>query len=363
MQKKVLYVDADSSPGHIPFNLGYIAKLNETPGVTLSVIFREGYLSAAAVSPAVIVRELPHRLYPKRNRGKLINRIFMLLRYRRLSQTIGRAKYDRVIFAAYDEFALRFACIRRPLLLVNHDNVRGLDNPVKRFFLRQISKRHAHIVFEEYMADKMRRHGIHNLFVVRHGLRAPFAPAPLGALEAIHKRFAAKDFARILLCPSFSSSDMQLVQELVRSKPFGELLAKHKILLVVRELRRALREEGQPNILTLNTTLATHEYEALFRNSFAILLPYPDTFRYRVSNMLHECISNGKLCFAASIPALKAFAPYMLYPYFYATLGELAACIDDAIAKKADEQPVKYRNTDALQPDFSKILTTPLPTC
>jgi hypothetical protein len=361
MVKKVLYIDADSPPGHIPFNMGYIAKLSETPGVSLSVIFRAGYLSAAAVAPAVVAKEIPRWLYLKKDRGKLVNRLFMLLRYRYLSRTSGWTKYDKVIFAGYDELALFFSGIRRPLLLVNHDNVRGLDNPVKRFFLKQISKRHAHIVFMEYMADKMRRHGIHNLFVVRHGLRAPFAPAPPGALEAIHKRFAQKDFDKILFCPSFSSSDEQFVRELVRSEHFCALLARHKILLVVREHRNALRDDGLPNLLALKTTLATPEYEALFRHSFAILLPYPDTFRYRVSNMLHECISNNKLCFAASIPALKAFAPYMLYPCFYATLSELAACIAGAIAKKIDEQPVKYVHTDALQPDFSEMLT--IPTC
>lgn len=360
MQKRILYVDAESPLGHIPFNMGYIARLSATPGVRLSLIVREGYLSAAAVSPAAIVKEIPHRLYLSRDRGKLVNRLFMLLRYLYLRRAARWGAYDRVIFAAYDEFALLLSGIRRPLLLVNHDNVRGLDSAVKRFFLKKISRRHAHIVFEEYMANRMRSCGIGNVFVVRHGLQAPFASAQPGVLEAIHRKLADKSYERILLCPSFSSSDVQLLRELLHSRRFRALLAEHKMLLVVRDLRRALPSDGEPNILTLRTTLSTSEYEALFLRCFAILLPYPDTFRYRVSNMLNECISNNKLCFAADIPALTAFAPYMRYLYFYAGVEELTDCVADAVAKKAGDATEKYANTEDLQTDFSEILNTNL---
>jgi hypothetical protein len=357
MKKNILYIDADSPSGHIPFDLGYITRLSEAPGVALSLIFRKGYLGAADVAPAAIVKEIPHRLYPKKNRGKLINRVFMLLRYLYIRRTVSRRGYDKVILAGYDEFALFFSGIRRPLLLVNHDNVRGLDNPRKRRFLKSISKRHAHIVFEEYMADKMCSHGISNIFVVRHGLSAPFAPAPFDTLKTIHERFAQKDFEKLLFCPSFSSSDMQFIDELLHSDSFSELMAHHKMLLVVREHRHAFAAE-KPNMLALKTHLSTQQYRALFLHSFAILLPYPDTFRYRVSNVLHECISNNKLCFLSDIPALRAYARHMACPYYYSSVQELAACVADAVAKKADVRKDKYVDLAALQTNFSKVLIT-----
>ena len=357
MTKRVLYVDAESPPGHIPFNMGYIARLSETPGVRLSLIVREGYLSAAAVSPAAIVREIPHRLYLSRDRGKLVNRIFMLLRYLYLRRTARWGAYDRVIFAGYDEFALLFSGIRRPLLLVNHDNVRGLDSALKRFFLKRISKRHAHIVFEEYMANRMRSCGIGNVFVVRHGLQAPFAPAQPGALEAIHARIAGANDKKIILCLSLSSADMQLMHRLVRDASFIRLLLRHNMLLVVREHGCSLAADS-PSVLRLNTFLSTAQYRALFLRSFAVLLPYPQTFRYRVSNVLHECISNNKLCFAADIPALRAFAPYMRYPYFFSGVEELTACVADAVEKNVGNAADKYANAEDLRTDFSEILNT-----
>jgi hypothetical protein len=359
MTKKVLYIEADSPLGHIPFNLGYISRLSERADVSLSLVCRKAYFGSAGASPAAIVKEIPHRLYLKKSGGKFISRVFMLLRYLYVRWTVDIAAYDKVICAGYDEMALFFSFIRRPLLLVNHDNVRGLDNAVKRFFLKKISGRHSHIVFEEYIASRMRAQGISNVFVVKHGLSAPFAPAERGVLKAIHERITGAAGEKIILCLSLSSADMQLLDELVHDASFGRLMARHNMLLVVREHRHRLAVDS-PNILRLNTLLSTAQYRALFLHSFAVLLPYPDTFRYRVSNVLHECISNNKLCFASDIPALRVYARHMRYPYYYSGVEELVACIASAVEKKVDSATDKYINTDALQTDFSEILTDPI---
>lgn len=353
--KKLLFIDTDSSFGHVPFNAAWLAKLSETPNVRIDLVGRTGYFDKIKPPQVETVRRIPHALYLSKDWGGFINRLFMWFRYVYVGLTSKLSTYDYVIFSNYDEIVLFFIHIRHRVFLVEH-SLSKLDNSVKLFFFRLLSKRCRHIVFNEYIAGRITDLGIARPVIVKHGLAAPFSPQPRALLSTIDSRFRRDDFARILFCPSFSSSDTGFLTRLVADERFLNFIEKNGILFVMK--CRKLPLHGlikSKNILVLSFLLSIEQYNALFMHSFALLIAYPGQFKYRISNVLNECISNNKLCFMSDIAALRYYSKYIRYPYYFSDVQELIHCISDALDKNVEAKPGKYVNTNELLCSFSEL--------
>jgi hypothetical protein len=349
----ILYIDSDSSPGHLPFNWGYISKLAEIPGVELNVIARRNYFNNHQISYFNLIKEIPDRLYLRKGKGRLLSRIFILLRYLYIKIVVDFKKYDRVFLSSYDEITLYFAFFKHPLWLINHNNITGLDNKIKRFFFKRLAEKHIYIVFENYMAERFYSIGIKNVYVIKHGLPEPFTPEPYKILASVSDRFASEKINKIIFCPSLGS-DKKFINQIIKNEQFACFIERNKILFIVRGNIEATFNSS--NILILNSYLTSIQYKALFLYSFAIVVAYPNTFRYRVSNVLNECISNNKLCFMSNIPALKIYSEFMVYKYYFSDIDELIRLMMDAMDRNITDATHKYFNVELLQTNFSKCL-------
>jgi hypothetical protein len=355
MIKRILFIDTDSSYGHVPFNAGWLSKLAETPDVCIHVAGRKSYFDKIKPPQVEAVRHIPHTLYLSKDWGGFINRLFMWLRYVYVGLTNKLSVYDYVIFSNYDEIVLFFTRMRRHVFLVEH-NLAKLDSKIKLFFFQRISKRCRHIVFNEYMAKRLTDLGITNPVIIPHALSVPFLLQPRALLSTIDSRFQQGNFAKILFCPSFNSSDTGFLSRLVADERFLDFIEKNGILFVMKCRRPLLHGAVKSkNILTLSALLSIEQYSALFIHSFALLIAYPERFKYRVSNVLNECISNNKLCFMSDIASLRYYAKHIRYPYYFSDVPELIRCISDAIERNVEAQPDKYLNTDELLCDFSEL--------
>jgi hypothetical protein len=283
-----------------------------------------------------------------------------------------------VIFSIYDDIVLFFTPIRHRVFLVEH-NLEKLDNSVKLFFFRQLSKHCQHIVFNEYIARRIIDLGIACPVIVQHGLAAPFLPQPRVVLSTINDRFLQDDFAKILFCPSAGSSDTGFLNRLVADERFLDFIEKNHILFVMKRSKPLYFDASgyywldsgfaktkgsmllpgmtkSKNILILSSQLNIEQYRTLFVYSFAVLIAYSERFKYRVSNVLNECISNNKLCFISDITSLKYYSKYIKYPYYFSLdVEELIHCISDALDKDIEINPDKYVSTNELLCDFSEL--------
>jgi hypothetical protein len=352
--KKILFIDIDSHPyGHVPFNTEWLSKLSETPNVEIHLVGRKGYFDKIKPQNVDVVKGIPNMFYLSKDRGSFINRFFMWLCYLYVGITNKLSAYDYVIFSKYDEIVLFFTCIRRSVFLVEHDLAK-LDSKVKLFFFKRISKQCRHIVFNEYMAQKIIDLGI-NPVIVKHGLATPFLPQPRTLLSTIDSRFHQNDFAKIIFCPSISSSDTEFLNRLVVDEMFLNFIGENNILFVTKCGKPLDNTVKSKNILALYSPLSAEQYSALFTHSFAILIAYSERFRYRLSNVLNECISNNKLCFMSNIESLRYYSKYVNYPYYFSDVQELISSIIDAIGKNIEAKSDKYKNTSELLCDFSAL--------
>jgi hypothetical protein len=142
---------------------------------------------------------------------------------------------------------------------------------------------------------------------------------------------------------------------LVVDKKFLNFMEEHKILFVIKCGKPLGNEAKSKNILALYSPLSAEQYSALFTHSFAVLIAYAERFRYRLSNVLNECISNNKLCFMSDIESLRYYSKYIRYPYYFSDVHELIHCVADAIDKNIEVKSDKYKNTDELLCDFSEL--------
>lgn len=340
---RVLYIDPISSSSHANFNRMHIEAIRK---ITKDVhfVFKDGYNEEVGVEISDVCYSIPSSYFGK-NRGGLINRFYMCLVLWKIRLNVPLKCYDKIIFAAYEEISLFFACYSVPLYLINHNNIGSLNNKVKRFFFKEISKRNIHIVLEPYMKDYLKSVGIQKVEVVRHGLISPYSMVPSQVDEPLwHKKF--------VFSPSMQSIDAVFIEDMLHNKAFIKYLEKNELFLVLRS--KTLRSPSQ-NVKILSNYLSEEEYINYFLRATAILLIYPKSFMYRVSGVLLEAISCGKTTIMSDIDVFRQYESLFGTNVYFSTPEQLVACLDSVLKDKhkkfclSDEQRLAY------MPDYSFI--------
>ena len=347
--KKILYIDAHSQKGHINFNRIYLSALQKT-SCDIHIVFKKGYLDLCEeFSNAKSELVLPDWLYPKSS-GKLSSRFFLLLQLLYIKRNIDFSQYDYVFLSSYEEISLFFAGIKTKMYLINHDNARGFDSKIKTFFLKHISKYHTHIVFMDYIKQRFIENGIEDVMVIPHGLLRPYVVPDtdqFAILKQLDSRLVSKEYNYILFSPSILSDEQQLIS-ILSNQTFNDYLKAKHILFVVRN---KISNLAANNILFISDYLTNYQYQSLFMASTAIVICYPESFKYRVSGVLFECFANNKLCFVSELPALKAFKPYFMYNPYFINTQDLIIRMDEILGFDLYTKKL-FTKTATLHPNF-----------
>lgn len=341
---KVLYIDPFSSSSHANFNRMHIEAIRKV-AKDMHFVFKENYWKEVGVQVTEVCYAIPSSYFGK-NKGGLINRFYMCLVLWKIRQNVPLNQYDKIIFAAYEEISLYFAFFAVPLYLINHNNISTLNNRVKRFFFKRISKRNTHIVLEPYIKDYLKSIGVKKVEVVRHGLISPYPNNSLRVNNPLlHKQF--------LFSPSMQSVDVEFMEKLVRDKSFIKYLEEHDLFLV---LRSKILHSPSSNIQILSHYMSKEEYMAYFSGATAILLVYPKSFRYRVSGVLLEAISCGKNTLMSDIEIFRQYESLFGTNAYFSTVNSLIQCLDCILEGKNKIFNLSEEQRQFYMPNYSVVL-------
>lgn len=342
---KVLYIDPFSSSSHANFNRMHIEAIRKV-AEDIHFVFKENYWKEIGVQTSEVCYAIPSSYFGI-NKGGFINRFYMCRVLWKIRQNVPLRQYDKIIFAAYEEISLFFALYTVPLYLINHNNISSLNNRVKRFFFKSISKRNTHIVLEPYIKDYLKSLGIQKVEVVRHGLIPPYSSSSFQITTTLlHKRF--------LFSPSMQSVDIEFMEKMINNESFIKYLETHNLFLV---LRSKTLHSSSPNIVVFSHYMPKEEYIAYFLGAEAILLFYPKSFRYRVSGVLLEAISCGKNVLMSDIEAFRQYESLFGANAYFSTSNQLMQCLNFAL-NNVENREVSFsdKQRNSYMPNYSAIL-------
>lgn len=283
MQMRILYIDTESFSSHANFNRIHIDALMKC-GYSVDGAFKEGYINLLGIKNLDVVCEIPERLYEHGKETQVYGRFLMLFRLWKVRSKVRFADYDAVILSYYDETVLPFSLYPSGLYLINHINADGLHHWLKRKLFLLLSKRNTQIMISKRAYEYVRELGAINTKLVYHGLPNPYDRGIVRPVWMSHQY--------TLFSPSAMSSDLYFIQELLNNKQFNDLLVVKDIQFVVRTNRPLTT--SNPNVRVIDYYMKDDEYRGCFVHADAILVSYVDDFKYRVSAVMLECISNNK---------------------------------------------------------------------
>lgn len=341
---KVLYIDPFSSSSHANFNRMHIEAIRKV-AKDIHFVFKENYWKEVGVQVTEVCYAIPSSYFGK-NKGGLINRFYMCLVLWKIRQNVPLNQYDKIIFAAYEEISLFFAFYTVPLYLINHNNISSLNNKVKLYFFKKISKKNTHIVLEPYIKDYLKSLDIQKVEVVRHGLISPYITSSLRTNNPLqHKQF--------LFSPSMQSVDAEFMEKLLLDKSFIKYLEDHDLFWV---LRSKILHSSSSNIQILSHYMSKEEYISYFLGAAAILLIYPKSFRYRVSGVLLEAISCRKNTLMSDIEVFRQYETLFGANAYFSTVNQLIQCLDCILERKSKIFNLSEEQRFFYMPNYSAVL-------
>ncbi len=280
---KILFIDTESFPSHANFNRIHINALIDC-GNYVDGVFKEGYSKVLKIPNINVICEIPDKLYEHGEETQVYGRFLMLLRLWEVRRKVRFANYDAIFLSYYDETVQPFSFYPRGLYLINHINADGLHHWLKRKLFLLLSKRNTQIMISKRAYEYVRELGAINTKLVYHGLPSPYDRGIARPVWMSHQH--------TLFSPSAMSSDLYLIQELLNNKQFNDLLIDKDIQFVVRTNRPLMT--SNPNVRVIDYYMKDDEYRGCFVHADAIFVSYVDDFKYRVSAVMLECISNNK---------------------------------------------------------------------
>lgn len=345
-KKKLLYIDPHSHKGHVNFNKIYIRELYKR-NLNIDFIFRDGYSIDLGTKKDILT--IPNDFYSS-NKG-LLSRLnnFRILRY--IDKKMSLEDYDYVILSSYDAITVFFSGIKCKLILVNHNTLQGLENRIKRFFFKSISKNNIHIVFEEYMKEYLFAIGVQNVYKISHGYMKPITKTEINKNFCFEgSEVSLNDFKKVLFIPSLHHLDQNFIEELIIDKGFISFLENNNILLIIKTILEIKSESINIQFITKNLT--KREYQTVFLRSNLIIIKYPLSYKRRVSAIFLECVVNNKTCLLNKIDALFFYSKYINYDSYYNTRKDLY----DQIINNLDlDISIKFSKWMDAKSDFEKF--------
>ena len=295
--KKILIVDPLSYSGHVNYNYGIVRAI--AAKFDYDIIVNEA--TAESLQDKGIVQQHFIYVYPDSwniyNMSKRMSKLSYHILFRLYFIKVllfARKKanqYDAILFTCIDVYSFAFISwlFNKNCYLVDH-GIGGIsDNIFYRLGWRLISKKLHIIVLEQFIKDMVvnilpKR----NIHVVRH---------PLPILKQNDSSFRERGSTILLFAPSASNDDI-----------FLHNLCNYKLSdmnVVAKSNSFKFKTE---HVTIYNDYLTNDEYNYYLSNSNFILLPYSQSYNYRISAVLFEAMIMGKPVALLSNNTLKYYA-------------------------------------------------------
>ena len=295
IKKNILYVNYILQYGHVNFDRIHISALKST-GNNVKLILH--YKIAKELGFPLAEYEL---ILPKflgiDSHNPILNRFIYILTLLYIKIKVSFKNYDKIILSSMDEPTLGLVPLCRKMFIICHVNASNFENTIKRFFIKKLTKYNYFIVFNRRMKEPFIENGISNVFIISHGCIDPYQPQILESLPIDTTKY---DF--VIFHPS-AKIERNFLQELKSNKELHRFFIDNNYAFVVRD--KSLEIEECENIIIIHKYLTKEQYQTLFVASDVILLAYPESFRYQVSGISYECITNKKNILIRNNPSLK----------------------------------------------------------
>lgn len=336
---KILYIDVMCSNGHVSFNKIYINKLISS-GYEVKLILKKKYVKKLNLPDSMILFELPYFLFYDFKGIGIMNRLMMLISFIYINIRISTSKFRDIYIGGYEEISFYFSFFINKTILINHNNIGGLNNKLKKYFFIKNTKKHKVLVFNEKIKNYLIKLKVKNIIVKPHGLPEKFYTSEHGNMY--------DTFRKVIFIPSSNSSNLKFILELINNCSFLEYLKKNNYLLIIKGDFSTIN----PNLIVINGYLDFEVYKKIFLKADIILLPYPISFKYRVSGVLHECLANNKICLLSKIESFEVYTPHFKYNPFFRNIIELTERIDYLTNSNEFSSSYNYEDLEKLEPKF-----------
>lgn len=346
----MLYIDQLCLGGHINFNNIYIEALYDHK-ITIDFALKAGYESNLNLLTDTTVFHIPEKYFKETN-NKILYRynLYRILKY--TMRNINLDNYDFILFSSFEEISLFLAHFKKPLILVHHNNIRSLDNIIKKYFYETIINKNINIVFQQTIKNIFNSLGVKTTYVVKHGYPKKLDKS-LYDCKSFLSDIDINNYKNIIFSPSSSSGDRLFILELLKDNIFQKFLHKNNILFVIRG---DYQINNSNNIKVINSFLSISEYEYLFLNSDIIIINYPKSFKHRTSGVFWECVANDKLCLLSGIDAFASYGRFMKYEPFFNTKEEFMLKIIETLNLDESLKNNPYLEKNKLKPNFKELL-------
>lgn len=349
----VLYIDTYTQFGHVALNEVYINNLASV-GLSVEVVMADKVIAQMNLDPRVLVRPIPLRLITAGG-GRVSDRMrdIRILKY--IKGTFALENYGCIFLSSFDEIVLSTVRLRGRLLLLAHGNVAGMDNPLKRLCMMNLSRYATFVVFHEFIKKRCEEIGINDVFVEAQGISKPYVMSKeerCKILSTIDARLTPESGYTLMFVPSGAKYNDTLLRTAIGNEEFLAFLKRERIKLAMKEIGVTSEME---NVITISRSLNRQEYQALFTESACIILSYPESFTYRVSAILLECFSNEKICLLSDITAFRAFDMHFRYTPYFNGIFECMNRMKQILSLPAEISEHPFMSREELNPSFTEI--------
>lgn len=209
------------------------------------------------------------------------------------------ASYDTILFPIWQLLISH----NTPEFIIQHNNIDGLKNAIKRICFYTFAHKQHHLVFEEFIAEYLVNHfriAASNITVIPHQMN-------------VFKAHKVNKTTYQYYCVGLSSSnDESFIQKLINMQKKDHIFKKKNSVY----LKSSLYEYNDGCLCVHKGYLSNDEYANLLCNSKIVFMPFPSSFRYRASGTLSDGIANGKIVVGTDIPILRYYSKKMPHSCF-----------------------------------------------
>lgn len=249
-----------------------------------------------------------------------------------------KEKFDKIIFATFDEHAMMiankiFRNAHERVYIIYRNNIDEIDrNKRKCASFEKYCSNINHIVFEDFQKEHlMRKYNIPlgKIFVLPYPKRDKINK-PRGDIG--HYDFIAIS----------NSNNEDWISKLIDEEKEKEIIKRNNLQVVFRSKKYTF-DDGFLHVI--KGYIEPDSYNNYLYSCSSMFIPYPSSFKYRMSGVMIEAFSNHKFIVGSNIPLLQSYSKK--YPNICKTVENF----DDLLAQLSTPM---YENDKSLG-DFEKF--------
>lgn len=280
MREKILYMEllADNF-GNKRVDMAIISALSSFSNLT--VVFPEKWFESSLPSNVTSIEyALPRTRFQGNKRIQhYLTHLNILKEAVAIDKTSG---FDFLFFASYHTYVMALALLKfkrsKQIFILHHNNIDNMERSKKaQWFFRLYANSVNHVVFEDFIGEYLiHKYGIkkERVFTLKH---------PLNVVES--------DIERIYDCVGISNSNSeQWIDDIITLEQNEKVFLKSKKTVVLRSKEKEF-DDGALKVV--KGYLSDQSYYDYIGKAKRIFLPFPESFKYRMSGSLVDALSNN----------------------------------------------------------------------